>query len=219
MSELTKKERQAIIDRWLNDEEDDEYEVVPMKTRKGKFIVRHRSKTGGSQPTRESEAFTSKRESEEGENEDTQNEVEQIPSTERGSEHTGSSIEVEDRSDMNEHTRIPAIGCASSVAKSQKYINDLRSTRIKDSKTKSRNKRNELTVLPEILEHLKILGDDIKRRQQKKDIKHEIKHIHLKDKIQNTVIQPTYETQIDILPRYVRPKLDLNLVTLCSRYH
>jgi phosphoribosylformylglycinamidine (FGAM) synthase-like enzyme len=99
--------------------------------------------------------------------------------------------------------------------KSQKYINDLRSTRTKDSQTKSKhNKRNESsTVLPEILEHLKVLGDDIKRRQQKKDIKHEIKHIHLKDKVQNTVIQPV---QIDIQPRYVRPKLDL--VTLCSRY-
>jgi hypothetical protein len=188
MSELTKKERQAIIDRWLNDEEDDEYEVVPMKTRKGKFIVRHRSSIRANLQTEHK--------------------------TEPKVERTVHSENEDENEDTNEKSQAQS---QVQNEKSQKYINDLRSTRIKDSQTKSKNKRNELGVLPEILEHLKVLGDDIKRRQQKKDIKHEIKHIHLKDKVQNTVIPPTYETQIDILPRYVRPKL--NLEALCSRYH
>jgi hypothetical protein len=176
MSELTRKERQAIIDKWLNDEEDDEYEVVPMKTKKGKFIVRHKTKSVLQN---------------EDSNDKSQNEV---------------SIE---------HTRIPA--------KSQKYINDLRSMQTKDLKSKSKHKRikdseSQLSILPEILEHIKILGDDIKRKQQKKDIKHEIKHMHLKDKVQNVIIQPErpipYEN--DIRPKYIRPKL--NLTTLSAIY-
>jgi hypothetical protein len=229
MTTLTRKERQVIIDKWLNDVEDENYVVVPMKTKKGKFIVRPRKQRSTysaginassntktpyvvSSPLslREDDSEDENKDEHEDEDDNKQDFVQSAP-------HKKSTSNVARKEFVRTvETRSADVRSARAVYSRNKDM-EIRSARIEDS-------------LPEILEHLKMLGEDIKRRQaesqrkqQKKDIKHEIKYIQSKAAQTHSVAQAlrtdeydTHEVNVTRIedsqalpPRYVRRKINL----------
>jgi hypothetical protein len=209
MSGLSTKKRQAIIDKWLNDEEDEEWEVVPMSTQKGRFIVRHRK-----QPNNAPKKANIKNDSDEEEDISENNESNDNIDSELDSKNANTELDSQ-----SSDTKVVSKNTDTEVesknnSKTQKYIDNLK------SKSKRKQKKADLSLLPEILEHLKILGDDIKRKQQRKDIKHEIKYIQSKEALKSLSIEqheelPQYNEEpvqyfVDQMqPRYVRRKLNL----------
>jgi hypothetical protein len=237
MTTLTRKERQVIIDKWLNDEEDENYVVAPMKTKKGKFIVRPRKERTSSRSSNLSVHEDDNKDEHEDEREDEHED-------DNKDEHEDDS--EDEHEDDNKHVTHESMIRNSEAPHKKSTSNSVRKDFVRTVEARSpcyssasgavysRNKDMEIRrtqfaksariedSLPEILEHLKMLGEDIKRRQQKKDIKHEIKYIQSKAANQrppdeyakhgstpNLVREVNVTQQSESIPRYVRRKINL----------
>jgi hypothetical protein len=146
---LSKKERQDIIDRWLNDEEDPDYNVIAKKE-EGKFIVRRKK-----QITPEPEESESKSEE---------------PISPKTTEY-------------------------------QKSLKEKRKKPVKD----------ETNV--QILEYLKVLGDDIEQRKRKKEMKKEVKYQLAKNTVVETPDTIPPEEFIEEVPMYRRRRISIAELT------
>jgi hypothetical protein len=153
------------MDKWLNDEEDPNYEVIAGKE-EGKFTVRKRKPT---KPEPEPEP------------------------------------ECEDESNPKPPDAKPKCDPEPSP-KTVEYQKRLKETRKKP-------KQNETNV--QILEYLKLLGDDLENRKKKKEMKKEVKYQIAK----NTVpVEEEYETQEPEVQTYIqypiRQRRKINIVEL-----
>jgi hypothetical protein len=183
---LSSKQRQEIIDKWLNDEEDDDWEVFPLKE-EGKFRVKRKIKPSQIKP------------------EVIKPEVSE--NNARGSEIKPEVIKPE----IQKH-EIPAREAPQPLAR------QITKPEIKPKKSKTKNKALEqLTDTNiQILEHLKLLGEDAQRRNQKKELKHEVKYqVRLNPQYQNVIpTNPIPNPEVIIqYPSYTRRKINFSMPT------
>jgi hypothetical protein len=186
MSKLSKKQRQEIIDRWLQDEEDEEYEVVPLKE-EGKFRVKQRKKPGSDVKP---ETITVKPETEV---------VKPETITVKPETITETIPTIQPRT-----TIIPGFTPSISGSESKPKTK---------SKNKSKAIDSLITTNTQILEHLKFLGEDAQRRNQKKEMKQEVKYQVRRNVITTTNPQsnPSSEPQVIIqYPSYKRSRVNLS---------
>ena len=143
--------RQQIIDRWIHGHDDPEYEVFPTK-KEGKYIVKKRT-----EPL------------------ETKEEVEPYG---RGSESLEQN-EVNDEVIDEEHEEPkskPTPKPAPKPKPTPKRITSKQTTS-KDSVRGSEIPNSDLTIGIEILEHLKLLGEEMKHQRKKKEQKEVIKQV------------------------------------------
>ena len=133
-SRVRGSKRKELIEKWLNGEEDEEYEVKPTRT-EGKFVIR-------------------KRKNDIREGNESISDAELKPSEESPNQNISES-----------HERIKSL---STECEAPTALN------IREPKTK-RNKKEAENTLNQILEQLRILGEQQKSREERKQRKRETK--------------------------------------------
>ena len=193
MSRVRGSKRKELIEKWLNGEEDEEYEVKPTRT-EGKFIIRKRNES----------------------NNESNNESEQEEDIKQEDESNQSVTDNTSDKQSNQHSNQSNQHSAANSNQQHKSANSNRNKRVGENET-----------LNQILEQLRLLGEQQKQREERKQRKRETKAAILKqlsymNPIRNTnteVFQQSNQQSDDsdnesqsisqASPTYVRRRLNL----------
>ena len=165
--------RLAIIQKWLNGHEDDEWEVLPTK-KDGRYIVRQRQNMPKRAKTSKQQDLHNDVDNNVDDNDD--NDIDHnIQADDDDNEVHNTDADVDDEDDV-EPTPEPKPTPPSKPVRRTAVTTSRATTSAKPKKYIPVNTSFDPTINLEILEQLKLLGNELKYEREKKQQKQMIKH-------------------------------------------
>jgi hypothetical protein len=175
-----------IINKWLNGEEDEDYEVKPL-AKEGKFSVRKRKKQ---------ESASQLLSEDESDEEKPQGPVTPEPA---------SSCELRTKSAEHNEEEPAKKETSKAKPKVKSEVPKPKSKQKKDPELSNILKSNAKTN-EEILNHLRLLGDDILERRMRRESRRNVKY-ELAKRLPQQVEEVEPEEHVVYVPRYIRQRV------------